>query len=874
MSENVIQTSFASGELAPSIFARTDLAAYHTGLALCRNFFVDYRSGVSSRAGTKFVIQCLNSALDVMLVPFTYSTVTTYMLEFGNGYIRFMNQGAPVLETGFSISAISNASPATATVVGNNFVNGDWVFITGVQGMPLVNGRFYSVTVVGSTVTLYDVNGNAINTGNYPVYTGGGTISRVYKIVSPYASTDLFPNPLTNNPGLKFSQSASVMTITHPSYPPYTLTFVSPTNWTLAAANFTTLISAPSGLTLSIGGGTTPNITYAFIVTAVDAAGNESAASTALTQSGANIYTAAGSITLSWTAVTGAVSYNVYESEYVETVAGQAIPTGAAYGLVGSSTSASFASQSPQPDFSITPPVIQNPFASNNPGISCYFQQRAYYSASASLPTTFWGSQPGTYYNFNISSPTQDSDAITGTIVSLQVNAIKWMLPVSAGLAFGTANGAWILNAGGSGNATVAVTPVNATVTPQAYNGASDVQPLPINNDILYVQYKGAIVRDLKFNIYASTYTGSDISIRSNHLFFGYNIIQWCYAEEPFKTAWAVRNDGILLSLGYVVEQEIMGWAHSDTLGLFKSVATITESPLNPNIPGKVDAVYCIVQRFIGGQFVRFIERFAERNFTYGAEDHWGVDAGVQSTLPTPAANLVASTASGAVTFTASANVFNAGNVGSILRMGGGIATITAYVNPTQLIGNWTQNPTQVLPNSSPAIPSPVVSGQWSLTVPATVFAGLDYLNGQTVSILADGGVVQPQVVVNGQITLQNPATRVAAGLKFQGQGQTMPLDTGEPTIQGKRKKVAALNLILANSRGLKVGRTFQTLVGIKEMNPQVLLGNPIALVSGQERVIMDPLWDVPGQICFQLDDPLPATLLGIVPEIVVGDTK
>ena len=58
MSENAIQTSFASGELAPSIFARTDLAAYHQGLANCRNFFVDYRSGVSTRQGTKYVLQC------------------------------------------------------------------------------------------------------------------------------------------------------------------------------------------------------------------------------------------------------------------------------------------------------------------------------------------------------------------------------------------------------------------------------------------------------------------------------------------------------------------------------------------------------------------------------------------------------------------------------------------------------------------------------------------------------------------------------------------------------------------------------------------------------------------------------------------------
>jgi len=101
-----------------------------------------------------------------------------------------------------------------------------------------------------------------------------------------------------------------------------------------------------------------------------------------------------------------------------------------------------------------------------------------------------------------------------------------------------------------------------------------------------------------------------------------------------------------------------------------------------------------------------------------------------------------------------------------------------------------------------------------------------------------------------------------------------MPLDVGEPTIQGKRKKIASLNFKFANTRGVKAGRTLSTLMPMKDMNITVPIGSPIPLITGDDRIVMDPVWDVPGQLWFQVDDPLPATVLGVIPEVVVGDTK
>ncbi len=865
MSENVIQTSFSAGELAQSILARTDLAAYHQGLANCRNFFVDYRSGISSRQGTDFVLQA--RSLGSMLVPFSVSTTVNYVIEFGDFYCRFINNNGSVLESPFSISSITNASPAVATVPTAPWSTGDWIFITGVVGMLAINNRYYQVSSnIGGLVTLNDVNGNPIDSTTFGTYSSGGTASRVYTIPSPYAATDLYPT--TTNPGLKFAQSVSVLYITHPNYPPTTLSFLAPTNWVFASVPFGTPVPTPTGPTLSVSIVTPPstavNTTYQYAITAVDGTGQESipVLTSQVTVNG-NIGTTAGTATIGWNSVIGAVSYNIYKAQVSYT---GTIPSGVAFGFVGDATGTSFIDSNILPDFTTSPAFTNSfPFNANNPGAVSFFQQRVYYAGSTTFPATFWASQPGAFNNFDSSNPIQSSDSITGTIVSNQLNQIRHMLPMPGGLIFLTGRAAFTLTTGQGANSTLAVTPLNATVMPQAYNGASDVKPIVVNEDIIYIQAKGSIVRDLAYNIYAAIYTGTDISVRSNHLFFQHTISQWAYAEEPFKLIWCIRDDGILLSLTFMKEQQITGWARHDTLGLFKSVIAIQE--------GQVDAPYFIVRRTLpNGTQVEWIERMMERNLTYGAEDSWAVDAGVRSSLGTPAATINISGSSGSVSISAGASVFTSSSVGQILRAGGGIITISGFVSATQVNGTVTQAITQLLSNG---LPSPFASGTWSLATPATKFFGLDHLIGQTVSINADGGVVTPRVVASdGSITLASPATKVTAGLGFQAQGQTMPLDVGEPTVQGKRKKIAALNFKLSQTRGLKVGRTLQTLIAMKDMNISVPINSPIPLITGDARLIVDPLYDVPGQIWWQLDDPLPATVLGVIPEVVIGDTK
>ena len=98
MAQTVMQKSFNSGEWAPQLYSRVDIEKYRSGAALLRNFFVDYRGGASTRCGTKYIINAYNSTTTVRLIPFQASTSVSYILEFGNYYIRFINNGNPILE--------------------------------------------------------------------------------------------------------------------------------------------------------------------------------------------------------------------------------------------------------------------------------------------------------------------------------------------------------------------------------------------------------------------------------------------------------------------------------------------------------------------------------------------------------------------------------------------------------------------------------------------------------------------------------------------------------------------------------------------------------------------------------------------------------
>jgi hypothetical protein len=938
MSTNVVQASFAAGELAPAMFGRVDIDKYKIGASMMRNFFVNYNGGASTRPGTQFVGRTLDqSGAPVRLIPFIFSVTNTAVLEFGNFYMRIIQNGAYTLEAAKVISAITNANPGVFTITAHGYSNGQSVNIESGTGITALNGRTFNITgVTTNTFTLLDEFNNPLDTTLLGTYsTNSATAQRVYTINSPYASADLAL--------LKFTQSADVMTFTHASYLPQNLKRTGSTSWAFSGISFGPQIVSPTLTLIAIEGGGTAVVTYyGYAVTAIGPSGEESYPSGIVRLSGNNIETAAGTVRLYWQPVAGAQYYVVYSAGFnfydAETLSSdRGIANGTQLGFAGTSRGITFTDNFILPDFTTQPPSFRTPFApgqilsttiSNQgtgyprfgtviniadstgsgayilpdisfgsiggliiifPGVNytaptftatgtggsgfagagqpapltgtypstcAYFQQRLMYGATTNSPQTIWGSKPGAIYNMDITVPENDGDAITMTLASTQVNQIKYMLPMPGGLVLFTTGGVWQLSAGAGGS--VPVTASTVVATAQSVDGCADLPPIGINYNILFVQNIGTIVRELQYQFFVQIYTTRDISVLSSHLFANYTLKEWAYAVNPFRIIWVVRSDGALLSLTYLKEQEILGWAHHDTYGSYLSITTVTE--------GNTSAVYVLVSRWINGSLLYFIERFAQRTLPYGIEDAWCVDAGLQYPLLFPNATIFLNGLTGLLTLTALTATFTTNNIGDVLRVAGGIGTVIAFISSTQLSVQMSQP--IVLPDgfANPKITPLFTSGQWSLTTPVTVISGLWHLQNMIVSIIADGVVQPAQTVTNGAITLATAASKITIGLGYQCQLQTLFLDIAQSSIEGKRKKFGATTLRLQDSNGLKVGPDLNTLTPIKEPTPATLN-------TGDERVVLLPYYKTQGQIAIEQDNPLPATVLAVATEIVLGDT-
>jgi hypothetical protein len=270
---------------------------------------------------------------------------------------------------------------------------------------------------------------------------------------------------------------------------------------------------------------------------------------------------------------------------------------------------------------------------SKNPACSTYFMQRQVYGATSDQPQGLWFTAVGAFGNMNVSTPTRDDDAITRTLTGRQVNEIRHLVPVGSSMLVMTSGAEWRCWPGPSSNA---LTPGACFTLPQTEHGSSHVPPIQAGNDVLFIKEKGSRVVALRFDAIQDQYQSFDMSILSSHLLYdssgAHRIVEWAFAAEPHQIIWAARDDGVLLGFTYMREHDVYAWHRHVTDGVVESVATVTEAD---GFGGFEDAVWLIVNRTVGGQPQRCLERMVSRTFPTIA-DAWFVDCGLVYDGDTP----------------------------------------------------------------------------------------------------------------------------------------------------------------------------------------------------------------------------------------------
>lgn len=743
-----IKPSFTAGELSPALYGRTDLAKYDSGAAKLQNFLVLRYGGISNRAGTRHISKTANNKKAVLL-PFRYNTEQNYVVEVTAGTTRVYFGGA--LVEGVSVA--------------NSFTEEELELIKYTQSadmMFLVHPNHHPMTLTRYAHDNWKLEEMKIEGGPYDDYNVSGimiTPSAKTGTITLTASQDYFTSDMVGST-LRLEQTISgeykkgnpeeaALTI---NCTPGATVYVESFGFWDGSFSLEKYVDGAWVTVRTQSGNRSQN--YNFTETNND----DEIVQYRVTSSEFN--------TDVWTDENekqrGYVTIQSFSGDYGGEVKITAVTNAnSATGTVTKALGATTGTKA----FAISAWNASKGY----PSCVTFFEDRLVFAGTKTLPQTFWMSKTGDYFNFGASSPSQDNDAITGTLNGGQMNGIKSMIAFGE-LIMMTAGGEYKVHGGGK-----PVTGANIMSQAQEYRGISDVLPVTVGSRIVYLQQQGDIIRDLAYSYEADKYTGNDVNLLAEHLFEQHKIKRMTYQQTPDSIVWCVRDDGVLLGLTYLKEQEVYAWHQHHTDGEFIDVCSISGL--------QQDELYAVVKR--DGNY--YVEMFAHRDESTRPEDQFFVDCGV---------------------------------------------TIKAR---------------------------------------SKEITGLDHLEGKTVSILADGNVLPQRVVTGGKITLEYEASIIHVGLPIEAEAQTLPLEftAQDGSYIGRKKRIAKLTMLFKATRGGEYG--FTKLDEIKWRSTE-RWGAPIELFDGKKQMIVpNATWEMTQMLTIKQKDPLPLTVLSVVPEIEAG---
>jgi hypothetical protein len=882
----VRQADFTGGEIDPRLWGKTTAQKAPTYVRTMKNMIAVPQGAAMNRAGTQFVALTRDQTQAPQLIPFLWPS-QNYLLEVSAGFIRVYANGVFVVDVAASVVAGSlgylkwsqKDDEMILTYGGQNPID----IAQTPQRLRRVSHAVWTIGGVNFTPPAATVNNIYLTDANGNLTASPVAVPDPVHVAQPW--NIVFTLTVREVATGRVTETSIVQRLTDsPIY-------------TDAASTIPLAVAYNPASTYAAG----HPVTYlGQLWTSLQAAntGNTpgDAASAAWWAPGLSIYAdapvyyrVANVITNAATLVVGyqVLAVNVYRGKH------------GVYGLLGdvevNSGQSIFADVGDTPNYAIQPPQGTDPFelfdANGNhlrfdyPACVTHFQQRRIYGRTGSHLGRINGSKPGQPDNFDETDIVQDSDAINFDLSSQGIEDIRSLVSARALIVL-TSTGATVVRGSGSqrGGST-AITPGSVDATKQGTRGASWVDPVVVDNTILYAGAKGSEVRAVTYDPYYEVLgtPGADVGLVAQHLLRGHTIVDMTWQSTPDSIVWLVRDDGLWLGVTFVPAQQpddaIHGWHQHPTNGAVQRVCSVPE--------GTEDVLYLVVQR--GGAFL--LEKLASRNLpllTYPAptkddptatktvEDvRLGVFLDSSKTFDgrnTGATTMAfvsdAGTYAGGEegTITASANSFvGASDEGDQVvldpdgKTGGPFSlTILAYTDATHVRA--------ILNNPLPAgfqIATPI----WAFA--RDTMAGLDHLEARDVMVLADGAVQGPFTVAAGNITLTRPAVIVTAGLAYVSDLEL--LDIIPDQVRANVKSIPRVFLEVVASRGILVGQSatdkLRAWASREKPDP---FGNPPP-VTDQIEVGIDSDWNRGGRAFIRQVDPLPLTVTAASRELVVG---
>lgn len=861
-------TALNAGELSPYLDGRIDMSKYQNGCSRMRNFRPIPQGPAVRRSGTRFVAETKNMAHRSWLAKFIFSEDDSYVLEFGDHYVRFFTDNGRLLLPGPAV-AWSNAVTYGA-------------------------GNVVAFGGVNYAAIRENINQQPnLNPDDWWPMTGD-----ILEIWSPYGIGDL-----TNADGtfrLDTVQTGDVIFIAHSDYAPQKLSRFSLTHWSIEPANLTNGpfedVDPDQATTVYASAETGAiTLTASAAIFAADMVGTlflleqklvdgyavwESAKVIALNaerRSDSNVYRALNAATTGTVKPThreGAkfdgdtgVQWQYLHSGYgiarIDSVAGltagatviSRIPS-QAVGLANASTKWAKASWRAA---SLGGPGY--------PSLNCIHRERLTYLRGQDL----WGSVAGDFENFAArdGAETLPDSAYHITIGSSETNAGVWMVSKDA-LLVGTRGAEFSVS---QITESEVFGPGNIKASEESKYGARQVPPAVIGDSVLFAQRSGKRMRDIRFSFNTNSYEANDLMVLSGHIASG-QIIQCDFALEPHSEMWACCNNGDLIALTYQLEQDVLGW-HPHRLGGGSGEQGMAESIRSiPSPDGTHDQVWMQVFRVIDGNPTRYVE-YMERD--------WTSDQGLSNAVFSDAAATFNGFVPGATATVTGGVSWTASETGAVAVTGIALTVademdylvlvgsdgLSAKVRLDTVTSGTTANVTFI--TNIPASLRGVLSNNVSFA--RDVISGLDYLEGEEVTLTVEGAAHPPRTVSGGSITLQAPYSIVQVGLRADGEIVTMRIEGGanNGTSQGKIKRIHQVTYRVFESLGGKYGPVGEE-AEFQYRSDEDLMDQPPPWKTGD---FTDPYtegYTTAGRLRILCDQPLPFTLIALFPQLKVEE--
>lgn len=834
---SITQYAFYS-ELSPLLDARIDLKKYYTGCRTLENMLVYSYGGATRRPGTKYIASAKTAGDKCRLMSFEYSLIQPYIIEAGDEYMRFYYNGGQILDPVlpyelattydvddvFQLHFIQSADtmyivhpdypPRVLTRTGHTA----WTIVD----FDFQRGPFLDENTGATTVESTGTTGPVTLTASADLWNANhvGALWQISYVIPADSVEGAFAGAPLESTSIDVQLGRTFDFSTHGTW----------TGTLLLQRSYDAEVTWEDVRSIHYEGD--GNITYA----------DEEVVDDAVYRVACTVHGGAGNPRYSLIArshkLKGVVEITAYAN--AQSVSATVINT---LGLAATTTT--YWSEGA---WSVD---------EGYPSTVSFYEERLVFAATTNNPQTVWFSQTDDWENFLIGN--NDSDAMIYTIAADQVNAIRWLSPQDW-LLIGTIGAEWKI---GSGSAEDPLTPTQITTKRQSSNGSAYLQPIMVDNAILYVQRQAKKVRELIYSFEADTYLSPDLTVLSEHI-TGSGITQMAYQRTPDPILWCVTAEGDLATMTYKRSQDVVGWSRQTFDGDVESVAVIAGD-------GE-DEVWISIERTIGGTAVRYIEQFQPRDWGDNQDDVFFVDSALTFDGG-DAVTITYITQANPAVVTAAGHGFTDGEqvrFTSILGMTE--LNDNVYTVDDSAAGSFSLDDADSVGNID-STGFTAYSGDGSVEQVENRFTTLAHLNGEEISAAGDGGYAGTDTVAGGIITLDKYYNKVHAGLPYTSKLKPMRLEFKQTqNLRSKTTRITELTVGFYKTLGCEFGPDFDTLESYIFRDIDDPIEAPPPLYTGDQREYFAGDFSTDSAICIQQALPLPLTVLAIIPEFEVSD--